>query len=329
MKILVTGGAGYIGSTTCTALINSGHEPIILDSLATGNIDFLKDRTHYIGDIANEKLVSEIIEKHEIETCIHFAARIQVEESMQKPFLYYNENVVKSINFFETIKNNGIKNVIFSSSASVYNSKDSFKVDEYSPLKPISPYAKTKMIMELALEDFTNSDFKAITLRYFNPIGACVNGFSGPYAAEPSHLLGKLVNAAVSNKTFEIYGTNWGTIDGTAIRDYIHVQDLANAHILACEKFKEIENNYEVINVGTGTGVTVKEFVNSFIKVNGDIKIKEAPRRAGDAIGAYADCTKAEKLLGFKTVYTIEQGIRDALKWHSTSVSKIKSKTNL
>ncbi|MCL2610271.1 MAG: UDP-glucose 4-epimerase GalE [Defluviitaleaceae bacterium] len=325
MKILVTGGAGYIGSTACTALIKAGHTPIILDSLVTGNKAFLKNRTHYIGDISDYSLVSKIIKEHDIKVCIHFAARIKVEESVSEPFLYYRENVSKSIALFEILKMNGVKNVVFSSSAAIYDAAEDFKVTEESKLAPSSPYSKTKMMMEIALEDFTDENFKAISLRYFNLIGACVDGFSGPFVDDPSHLLGRLILATRTDSEFNLFGTDWETRDGTTIRDYIHVQDLVTAHILALEKFEEItkEKNYEIINLGAGNGITTKEFVEAFIKINGPIKVKNAGRRAGDVVGAYTDCTKAEKILGFKPIYSIEQGIRDALNWE-----KIKERKN-
>ena len=319
MNILVTGGAGYIGSTACTALINAGYNPIIIDSLVTGNKEFLKNRIHYIGDIADYTLVSKIIKKHNIKYCIHFAARISVEESVNDLFLYYRENVSKSIALFETLKINDVENIIFSSSASIYDTTENFRVTEESEISPLSPYSKTKMMMEMALEDFTGENFKAISLRYFNPIGACVNGFSGPFSENPSHLLGSLVTASKNNEEFSLFGTDWDTRDGTTIRDYIHVQDLANAHVLALEKFNEVmkEKKYEVINLGAGNGVTTKEFVEAFIKVNGNIKLENSERRAGDIIGCYADCSKAEKTLGFKPLYNIEQGIKDALEWEN------------
>ncbi len=323
MKVLVTGGAGYIGATTCSSLIDAGHTPIILDSFVTGKKEFVKGRIYYEGDIADYSLLEKIFSEHpDIDSCIHFAARIIIPESVENPYLYYTENVVKSISLFNALKNLGLKKVVFSSSASVYKTIDDFVVKEDSDLKPLSPYARTKLAMEMVLEDFCNANyFKGIAFRYFNPIGADIKMRTGPYVPSPSHILGKLVNTALGvDNTFYIAGTDWPTRDNSAIRDYIHVWDLANAHVLAIEKFdnvfKDEKERYSVINLGTGNGVTVKEFVNAFINVFGkEIIVKEAPRRPGDVVGAYASCEKAKNLLGWEAKQSIENGIRDALKW--------------
>lgn len=325
MKVLITGGAGYIGSTVCSALLDHGHEPVILDSLVTGREEFVKGRIFYKGDIADHDLLKKIFTEHpEIKHVIHFAALIQVPESVVKPFDYYYENVAKSLLLFKSLKELGCPNVIFSSSASIYDDVPGFMVKETSPLNPRSPYARTKYMMEMVLKDFcTAYGMRGIALRYFNPIGADPKMRSGIHAQFPSHVLGKLVSVALGkDPVFKITGTNWDTRDGSGIRDYIHVWDLAMAHLKALEHFESIFSDpaqtmpYVVINLGSGKGVTVKELVAAFEKVYGQtINKVEAPPRDGDVAGAYANADVAAKLLGWKPELTIEDGIRDALKW--------------
>lgn len=324
MKVLVTGGAGYIGSTICSALKDNGHEAVILDSLITGKEEFTKDRVFYKGDIADKAILEKIFKDHpDIGYTIHCAALIVVPESVEKPYEYYTENVSKSLELFRNLNALGCKNVVFSSSASIYDDSPNFIVTEESPLNPRSPYARTKYMMEMVLQDFCNAyGMRGIALRYFNPIGADPKMRSGIHLKSPSHLLGKLVDVALGkDPVFKITGVDWDTRDGSGIRDYIHVWDLAMAHIKAIENFDSIfsdseAGSYMVINLGKGDGVTVKEMVASFEKVfNQSINKEEAPPRPGDVPGAYASSGRAAKLLGWKAELSLEQGIEDALKW--------------
>ncbi len=325
MKVLITGGAGYIGSTICSALEDHGHTPIILDSLITGREEFTRGRIFYHDDIANAAALERIFREHpEIVATIHCAALIVVPESVAHPFEYYTENVAKSLQLFHTLQRLGYGNVVFSSSASIYDVVPGFMVTEESPLKPGSPYARTKYMMEMILQDFCAAyDMHGIALRYFNPIGADPKMRSGIHIKEPSHVLGKLVDTARGKiKEFEITGTTWPTRDGTGIRDYIHVWDLADAHVRAVEQFEQVfqrqggGRRYAVINLGTGRGVTVRELVAAFEKVYGqEINKVERPPRPGDVAGAYANADTARRLLGWEAVLPIEQGIADALKW--------------
>jgi len=327
MKILVTGGAGYIGSTICSALKDRGHTPIILDSLITGREEFTREHIFYKGDIADRELLERIFQDHpEIDFVIHCAALIIVPESVEKPFHYYHENVSKSLLLFYNLNRLGCKNIIFSSSASIYDDVPGFMVTEKSPLNPRSPYARTKYMMEMILEDFCVSyGMKGIALRYFNPIGADPQMRSGIHVQFPSHVLGKLVSVANGEEpVFRITGTQWNTRDGSGIRDYIHVWDLAMAHVKAVENFQQAfekgspsHHPYLVINLGTGRGVTVKELVKAFEKVYGrEIPKEEAPPRPGDVPGAYANADRAKALIDWEAVLPIEQGIADALKWN-------------
>lgn len=326
MKVLITGGAGYIGSTICSALTDHGHTPIILDSLVTGREEFTRGHIFYQGDIGDKGAVTRVFTDHpDIFATIHCAALIVVPESVEKPYDYYRENVVKSMQFFYQLTELGYPRVVFSSSAAIYDVVPGFMVTEKSPLKPNSPYSRTKYMMEMVLQDFTHAyGLQGISLRYFNPIGADPLMRSGMHIRKPSHILGKLVDVALGElPVFNITGTDWPTRDGTGIRDYIHVWDLALAHIRAVEKFDTVINSdadpgtpYVVINLGTGEGVTVREMVDAFERVYGQsIKKSETPPRPGDVAGAYANANKARDLLGWEAELSIDRGIEDALKW--------------
>src|SRR6476619_786241 len=232
MKVLVTGGAGYIGSITAKALEEAGHTPVLLDSLLTGPLAFVRDRIFYEGDIADRALVARIVEEHpDIDATIHMAARIVVPESVEQPYEYYRDNVAKSLELFDQLVALGKPRVLFSSSASLYAMVEDFEVTEESPLDPPSPYARTKLMMEMALTDIAAAtDLRAVILRYFNPIGSDPDLESGIYVREPSHVLGQLVMAARGQKdSFTVTGVEHPTRDGTGIRDYIHVWDLARS----------------------------------------------------------------------------------------------------
>ena len=323
VKVLVTGGAGYIGSTTAKALEQAGHTPVILDSLVSGPRVFVKDRIFYEGDIADRALLRRIVEEHpDIYCTIHMAARVVVPESVEKPFEYYRDNVCKSLDLFDELVRLGKPQIVFSSSASLYAMVKDFEVDEGSPLDPPSPYARTKRMMEMILENMAAATaLRAIILRYFNPIGSDPDIESGVHVPEPSHILGQLVMAAQGLKdSFTITGAEHPTRDGTGIRDYIHVWDLARAHVVAVERFDEVLSSVgalsTVINLGTGDGITVREFVQVFQKVYGKrIPVREAPPRPGDAVGAFANVDKARNVLGWRASLTIEDAIASALAW--------------
>ncbi len=326
MKILVTGGAGYIGSTICSALEDNGHTPIVMDSLVRGRVEFTKGRIFYKADVSDKSYLQRIINEHSDISCtIHCAALIVVPESVEKPYEYYTENVTKSLELFRNLKDLGQKRIVFSSSASIYDVVPDFMVRENSPLKPSSPYARTKYMMEMVLQDFCKAyDLRGIALRYFNPIGADPKLRSGAHDPSPSHVVGKMVDVTLGKiSEFQITGVNWPTRDGSGVRDYIHVWDLAQAHIKAIENFDDAfakasdsNSNYLVINLGTGKGVTVKELVSAFEKVQGkNLKRSETQPRPGDVAGAYANADTAKRLLGWEASMSVEQGISDALRW--------------
>jgi UDP-glucose 4-epimerase len=323
MKILVTGGAGYIGSTTAKALEVAGHVPVILDSLLTGPRAFVRDRAFYEGDIGDRDLVRRIVDEHpDLDATIHMAARIVVPESVQKPYEYYRDNVAKSLELFDQLEQLGKPRVVFSSSGSLYALKDTFEVTEDDPLAPTSPYARTKRMIEEVLGDMAvATDLRAIMLRYFNPIGSDPDLESGIYAKEPSHVLGQLVMASRGLRDdFTITGTDLPTRDGTGIRDYLHVWDLARAHVRAVERFDHVLETAGspsvVLNVGRGDGVTVRELIEAFERVTGrSVPTTEAPPRPGDAVGAYANVDRAHELLDWATELSLDEAIASALAW--------------
>ncbi|MEW6649890.1 MAG: UDP-glucose 4-epimerase GalE [Chloroflexota bacterium] len=326
MKYLITGGAGYIGSTIASALLDSGHTPVLLDNLSVGRVEFTRGRVFYQGDIADQALLERIFREHsDIEATIHCAALTVVPDSVERPYEYYYENVAKSLELFRALNRLGYKRVLFSSSASVYGITPEFMVTESAPLNPSSPYARTKHMMEMVLRDFCSGyGMQGIALRYFNPIGADPQLRSGVHVRYPSHVLGKLVDVALGKLPyFELTGVNWPTRDGSGLRDYIHVWDLAEAHLKAVLEFDRVferagspADGYLVINLGTGRGVTVRELVSAFERVFGKpVPLREMPPRPGDVAGAYANADTAERLLGWTARRSIDEGVADALRW--------------
>ena len=297
MKVLVTGGAGYIGSTTAKALEEAGHVPVILDSLLSGPRAFVRDRIFYEGDIADRALLTRIVDEHpDLDATIHMAARIVVPESVEQPYAYYRDNVAKSLELFDQLVALGKPRVLFSSSASLYATpSDGFEVTEDDALAPGSPYARTKRMMEQVLEDMAAAtDLRAIMLRYFNPIGSDPDLESGVYVKEPSHVLGQLVLAARGQKdAFTITGVDLPTRDGTGLRDYVHIWDLARAHVRAVERFDDViaaaGEPSVVINIGRGDGVTVRELVTAFERVFGS---PVPDRRGRPPSGRRAGCVR-------------------------------------
>ena len=323
MKVLVTGGAGYIGSTTCLALERAGHVPVVLDSLLTGPRAFVGERIFYEGDIADRDLVARVVHDHpDLDATIHMAARVVVPESVAEPYLYYRDNVAKSLELFDCLADLDKPRVLFSSSASVYAFAETFEVDESAPVDPQSPYARTKLVMEMVLGDLAAAGrLRAVVLRYFNPIGSDPGLHTGIHVREPSHVLGQLVRAATGQQeAFTITGVEHPTRDGTGLRDYIHVWDLAKAHVAAVEQFdallERVGQPSVLLNVGTGSGVTVRELVAAFERAFGQtVPVREAPPREGDAIGAFANVDRIHRLLGWRAESTLEEAIRSALEW--------------
>lgn len=319
MKVLITGGAGYIGSTVASACEDAGHTVVILDDFSTGRREFVGGRLCYEGDIADARVLDDIFRDHQIDAVVHCAARIVVPESVADPIGYYDNNVAKTLELLKAMERGGVERFLFSSSASIYAPDENFVVTEDSPLEPGSPYARTKFMVELILEDFTKaSDVRVLSLRYFNPIGTDPKLRSGQQLEKPSHVLAKLLEAWVNKDTFTVTGVDWPTRDGSGIRDFIHVWDLAQAHVAALEGFDKATESgpYQVFNIGTGNGVTVKELAASFEQISGDpLKIVEGPPRPGDVAGVYTVSSKARDVLGWEARLTETEAVRDAIAW--------------
>lgn len=321
MKALITGGAGYIGSTVATACVEAGIETVILDDLSTGRRDFGEDRNLYVGDIADAEILGRVVAEHpDIDVVVHCAARIVVPESVADPLGYYDANVGKTIALLRHLREAGISRVVFSSSAAVYFGEDGSGVDETAPVAPSSPYATTKAMVESILSDAARAgDLRAIALRYFNPIGADPRLRTGLQNRTPSHALGRIMTARDAGEPFTITGTDWPTRDGSGLRDYIHVWDLALAHVAAVQHFDSVapaSDPFQTINVGTGDGVTVRELVAAFERVTDQpMPVAEVDRRPGDQAGAYAIVDRAAELLEWQAERSIDDGVRDALAW--------------
>lgn len=323
MKALIAGGAGFIGSTVASACLDEGIVPVILDNLRTGRVEFTRGREFYRGDVADPRLLDRIFAEHpDIEAVVHLAALIVVPESVAQPLRYYRENVAKSIDFIDHVVRNGCQRYLFSSSASIYRPGDDFSVDESSPVEPLSPYARTKAMLEDILADAAAAtELRGLSLRYFNPIGADPALRTGLQGRRPSHALGKLISAYEADGEFLITGVDWPTRDGSGIRDYIHVWDLARAHVHALRRFDQIlppdgDKTTEVINLGTGTGTTVKELVTAFRQVvERPLRVRETGPRPGDQVGSFTRTDKAHRLLDWKAELSIAEGIRDSMRW--------------
>jgi UDP-glucose-4-epimerase len=331
-KILVTGGTGYIGSHTTVELIEEGFEPILVDNLYNSEavvIDRIQKITGVkphleVFDLCDQEKLDRFIQKNnDISAVIHFAAYKAVGESVNKPLEYYRNNLLSVINLLDVMKRHGIPSLVFSSSCTVYGQPEKLPVTEDAPLQPAtSPYGNTKQIGESIIRDTTVSDknIKAISLRYFNPIGA-----------HPSALIGELPRGVPENlvpfltqtgygirEELKVFGNDYNTPDGSCIRDYLHVVDLAKAHVIAIKRLTEGKNktNYEVFNLGTGKGVSVLEAIKSFERVSGiKLKYKIVGRRAGDIEKIWANPSYANKELGWKTLSSLDEAMKTAWDW--------------
>ncbi len=332
MKILVTGGLGFIGSHTVVELQNKGFEVVIIDNCSNSSTDVL-DGIYAITskkpifeqfDLRDKDKVQDFFSRHsDIEGVIHFAASKAVGESVEKPLLYYENNLSTLVYLLQQLTSKSSANFIFSSSCTVYGQADELPITENAPVKTAeSPYGNTKQIGEEIIRDTckVNNDLKAISLRYFNPIGAHPSTEIGELPlGVPQNLIPFITQTAIGlREQLSVFGDDYPTSDGTCIRDYIHVVDLAKAHVVALQRLIENKNtsNYEVFNVGTGTGSTVLEVIQSFEKVSGQkLNYKIVGRREGDITAAYADTTKANDELGWKSKSSLDNSLDSAWKW--------------
>ena len=332
MKILVTGGLGYIGSHTVVELQNNGFEVVIIDDLSNTSKNVLNGIVAITGitpnfyelDLKDETKVNSFFKQHnDISGVIHFAAHKAVGESVENPLMYYKNNLVTLINMISNLEKHQISNFIFSSSCTVYGeSKEQPITENATILKAESPYGNTKQIGEEIIADVckANKNFKAIALRYFNPVGAHESAKIGELPLGiPQNLVPYITQTAVGiREQLQVFGDDYPTPDGTCIRDYIHVVDLAQAHVKALQTLidNKLDANYDVFNLGTGKGSSVLEVVKTFEKVSGQkLNYKIAPRRSGDIITAFADTTKAKDILGWETKLTLEDALKSSWKW--------------
>ena len=316
--ILVTGGAGYIGSHVVKELLRQGHKPIIFDNLQTGHRKTTKDALFIEGDLSDQKKLKETFQAYQIDTVIHFAADSLVGESVQNPLKYFNNNVKNSLNLIEIMEEFKVKKIVFSSSGAVYGEPKEIPITEEHPCAPTNPYGETKWIFEKVLQAYHNSKkLNFISLRYFNAAGADPEGGLGEDHSQETHLIPLVIRAALDGTSVPVYGTDYNTPDGTCIRDYIHVDDLANAHILALRKLEK-EKMSGIYNLGNGNGYSVREVIETVKKVTGrKVAAVNSPRRPGDPARLVASSKKIKEELGWIPKYPdLETIVETAWEWH-------------
>ncbi len=332
MSILVAGGAGYIGSHTCVELLEAGYEVVVVDNLYNSSQESLKrvekitgkNVTFYEADILDKEALNKIFDAHEIEAVIHFAGYKAVGESVQKPIEYYHNNMTGTLVLCDVMRAHGVKNIVFSSSATVYGDPAQIPITENCPKgQPTNPYGWTKSMLEQVLTDIHTSDpeWNVILLRYFNPIGAHKSGMIGEDPKGiPNNLLPYVAQVAVGKREcLGVFGNDYDTPDGTGVRDYIHVVDLAAGHVKAIDKLRE-KPGVEVYNLGTGNGYSVLQVVAAFEKACGHkIPYEIKPRREGDIATCYCDPKKAKAELGWEAKYGIDEMCEDTWRWQSSN----------
>ncbi len=323
MNVLVTGGLGYIGSHTVVELIENGYNPIIIDNLGNSNITILdrlekltsKNIKFYKGDVRDKELLRKIFESEKIDSIIHFAGLKAVGESVEIPLNYYDNNIESTIALLEVMNEFKVFKFVFSSSATVYGDPEKVPIDENAKLGATNPYGRTKLFIEYILKDLyeSNKDYNIAILRYFNPVGAHKSGLIGEMPnGIPNNLVPYVSQVANGKREYiRVFGSDYNTIDGTGVRDYIHVVDLAKGHILALKKLEE-KCGLVIYNLGTGKGYSVLQVIKAFSKAVGkDLPYKFVERRKGDIAECYSDPTKAFRELGFKAEKTIDDMAKD------------------
>jgi UDP-glucose 4-epimerase len=319
MKVLVCGGAGYIGSNMTSMLAKAGHKPIVFDNLSKGHKQAIKGFDFIEGDLADLDLLVKVLQENKIEAVMHFAAFIEAGESVKQPLEFYRNNVCNTQMLLAAMEKCGVKKFVFSSSAAVYGTPDKTPITEDAGKNPINPYGHTKLAVEQMCRFQSQTiRLRYAALRYFNAAGAGANGTLGEDHKPESHLIPLVIAAAMGKREdVKIFGTDYPTPDGTCIRDYIHIEDLCSAHLLALEK---LENKSELVfNLGNGKGYSVREVIDTVKKVSGTFfKVTEVARRPGDPPVLTADATKAIKELGWKIKYPqLEKIVETAWQWHS------------
>lgn len=318
MGVLVTGGAGYIGSVAVDDLAKRGETVVVLDNLVYGHREAVADGVpFYEGSIGNKELIKKIVAEHKIDACMHYSAYAYVGESVEQPAKYYENNFVETLHLLDALRDNGVHRFIFSSTCATYGVPQYVPIDEKHPQWPINPYGWTKLMVERALADYDHAyGLKYVALRYFNAAGAseCCGEDHDP----ETHLIPLVLKAAMGKiANVKVFGTDYDTPDGTAVRDYIHISDLSSAHLLALDHLRAGKES-EFINLGNGNGYSVKQVIDTARKVTGkDVPFENAPRRAGDPPQLVGDSRKAREVLGWKPQFAeLEEIIESAWAWH-------------
>ncbi len=318
-KVLVVGGAGYIGSHTCLVLAERGYEPVVFDNLSNGHAEFVRWGPLEEGDIRDRKRLDEVFAKHRPDAVLHFAALIEVGESVKDPVSFYENNVGGALNLLAAVLSAGVDAFVFSSTCATYGLPERVPMDETHPQAPINPYGRTKWIIEQALKDYgTYKGLRSVMLRYFNAAGADPDGRIGEWHSPETHAIPLAIEAALGRRDgFKVFGSDYDTRDGTCVRDYIHVLDLADAHVRAVDYLLEGGETVE-LNLGTGTGTTVKELLAAISVVSGrPFPVEYVGRRDGDSTSLVADNARAREVLGWQPRFSLEEIIRSAWHWHS------------
>jgi UDP-glucose 4-epimerase len=319
-KVLVVGGAGYIGSHTCLLLAERGYEPIVFDNLSNGHEEFVRWGPFEHGDIRDRARLDEVFAKHKPDAVLHFAALIEVGESVKQPVAFYDNNVIGSLTLLSSAIDAGVKAFVFSSTCATYGLPETVPIDESHRQAPINPYGRTKWVVEQALKDYsTYKGLKSVMLRYFNAAGADFEGRIGEWHTPETHAIPLAIEAALGRREgFKVFGTDYDTRDGTCVRDYIHILDLADAHVRAVDYLLKGGDTVE-LNLGTGTGTTVKELLAAISEVSGrPFPVEYADRRDGDSTTLVANNEKAREVLGWEPRYSLTDIIRSAWDWHSS-----------
>ena len=320
MTILVTGGAGYIGSHTVRLLREHGHEVVVLDTMEFGHAEAIEGTPLVIGDIADQDLVAKTVASYGVDGVIHFAAYKAAGESVQQPGRYFVNNVAGSAFLLEALERAGVKRLVFSSTCAVYGTPERLPVDEDQPVRPESPYGETKALVERMLHWYdVTKNWRYASLRYFNAAGAAPDGSAGEDWSTTLNLVPLVMKALLGRAPeVKVFGTDYATPDGTAVRDYIHVDDLATAHLRALEHLSS-GGRSDVFNLGTGTGSSVRQVLAAAERAAGrPVPASDAPRRAGDPVALYADNSKARSVLGWAPKYELDDIVASAWAWHSS-----------
>lgn len=336
-KVLVTGGAGYIGSHTVLELLDAGFEPVIIDNLSNSSLEAVKRVKKISGkeivfeevDLCDKNSLAEVFKNHDFDSVIHFAGLKAVGESVSMPLEYYRNNIISTLNLCGLMQQHGVNKLVFSSSATVYGDPETVPITEDSPIHATNPYGQTKVMIEQILKDWVNAndDLQVTCLRYFNPVGAHESGLIGEDPnGTPNNLLPYVAQVAIGNlEKVQVFGSDYETPDGTGVRDYIHVVDLAVGHVAALQHMRD-PGSWIAVNLGTGKGNSVLEAIAAFEKASSKkIPYEIVARRPGDIATCFADSSIAEKLLSWKAKKTFEEACADAWRWQSQNPNGFKT----